>query len=119
MQTPSTIRLPAKLKNLAQLIGFVSDCAHSQDIEKKRIIEIEIAAEEAFVNIINYAYRDQGGDVEVSCKSDSRNKFVIEIVDSGVPFDPLSLNEPDTSSDISDLPSWLPKHSQTEESLNH
>jgi serine/threonine-protein kinase RsbW len=96
------IELPAKIENLDRLIEFVSDCANEQGIDRKRIIEIEISTEEALVNIFNYAYKSMDGDVAVVCKSDENDKFVIEIEDSGVPFNLLSLKEPDTTLDISE-----------------
>jgi len=96
------IKLPAKIENLEYLIEFVSDCANKQGIDRKRIIEIEISTEEALVNIFNYAYQNVDGDVAIICKSDENNKFVIEIEDSGVPFNLLSLKEPDTTLDISE-----------------
>lgn len=101
MHIPSRIKLQAKLENLEHFIDFVSVCANKQEVDKKRIVEIEISTEEALVNIFNYAYRDIEGDVEVICKSDD-DKFIIEIEDSGVPFNLLSLKEPDTSLDISE-----------------
>jgi anti-sigma regulatory factor (Ser/Thr protein kinase) len=96
------IKLPAKIENLEQLIAFVSDCANKQGMERKRIIEIEISTEEALVNIFNYAYQNVDGDVAIICKSDEKDKFIIEIEDSGVPFNLLSLKEPDTTLDISE-----------------
>ncbi len=102
MQAPSSIKLPAKLESLERLIGFVSDCAAGEGIERKRITEIEIATEEALVNIFNYAYEGKDGDVEVVCRADNNDRFIIEIMDLGVPFNLLSLQEPDTSLDISD-----------------
>lgn len=102
MHQPSRIKLPAKLENLEQFMGFLSGCAREHGMEQKRVVEIEIAAEEALVNVFNYAYQDRDGDVEMICKSDTYDKFVIEIIDSGVYFDLLSLKKPDISLDISE-----------------
>ena len=102
MRFSSSIKLSAKLENLAQFIDFISCCAHEQGIDQKRIIEVEISAEEALVNIFNYAYQGGEGYVEVSCRSDSNDKFIIEIVDSGISFNLLTLKDPDTTLDISE-----------------
>jgi serine/threonine-protein kinase RsbW len=96
------IKLPAKLENLERLVEFVSGCANEHGIDRKRIVEIEISTEEALVNIFNYAYQGTDGDVTVVCKSDDNDKFMIEIEDSGIPFNLLTLKEPDTDLDISD-----------------
>ena len=66
----------------------------------KRINEIEIAAEEALVNIFRYAYQGQEGDVEISCKAEHGRTFIIEIIDAGMPFNPLSVSEPDITLDV-------------------
>jgi serine/threonine-protein kinase RsbW len=94
------IKVPAKLEYLHSLIAAIGDCAKDQGLSDKRINETKIAAEEALVNIFNYAYQGREGDVEVRCKSDFKTVFIVEITDEGGPFDPLSLAEPDTTLDI-------------------
>lgn len=97
-----TIRLPAKIENLDQLMGFISGCAKSQGFSQKRLQEIELATEEALVNIFNYAYIDQGpGDVEVRCETGDHNTLVIEFLDNGIPFNIETLSEPDLNAPIS------------------
>jgi anti-sigma regulatory factor (Ser/Thr protein kinase) len=96
----SHIRVPAKLDNLHELIDFVSGCAKEAGLKDKRVGEIEIAVEEALVNIFNYAYPENGGDVEIACKTGPDGALVIAIIDEGVPFDPLLVAEPDTTLDV-------------------
>jgi serine/threonine-protein kinase RsbW len=95
------LKLPAKLQYLEQLIDFVANCAGEHGIAQNKIGEIQVAVEEALVNVINYAYKDREGDVEVTCTLDDE-KFIIEIIDSGFPFDLLSLQDPDISLDVSE-----------------
>jgi anti-sigma regulatory factor (Ser/Thr protein kinase) len=80
----------------------VSDNARQQGFDQKRIKEIELATEEAIANILNYAYRDAIGDIEITCKTKNNEKFIIEIVDSGIPFNPLSVDDPDIRADLSE-----------------
>jgi serine/threonine-protein kinase RsbW len=96
----SKIRVPAKLDHLHTLIDIVSNCAKEQGLSGKRINEIEIAAEEALVNIFRYAYQGREGDVEISCKAEHGRTFIIEIIDAGMPFNPLSVSEPDITLDV-------------------
>ena len=98
----SKIRVPARLDHLHTLIDIVSNCAKEQGLGGKRINEIEIAAEEALVNIFHYAYQEQEGDVEISCKTEHGRTFIIEITDAGMPFNPLSVSEPDTTLDVAE-----------------
>jgi len=102
MQVLLKKRYPARLEYLQQFMEAISHCAKEQGFNQKRIGEIELAAEEALVNIFNYAYQGNEGDVEVICKLDPQDRLIIEILDSGVPFDVLSLGEPDTTADISE-----------------
>ena len=61
--------------------------------------ELQVALEEAFVNICRYAYAEGPGDVEVSFFSEGGNT-VIEIIDSGMPFDITAQELPDITADI-------------------
>ena len=101
MPLPVNLKLPAKLQHLEQLIDFVTNCALEQGITQNKIGEIQVAVEEALVNVINYAYKDGEGDVEVTCTLDDE-KFIIEIIDLGFPFDLLSLQDPDISLAVSE-----------------
>jgi serine/threonine-protein kinase RsbW len=100
-QTIVSIKLSADLKNLERLTSFVAGCARGQGITGERDVDIQIAVEEAFVNICSYAYVGGRGEVEVNCSSEG-DSFVIEIIDSGVPFDITALEDPDVMADISE-----------------
>jgi anti-sigma regulatory factor (Ser/Thr protein kinase) len=97
----SSLKLPARLDSLHRIIHMVSGCTKEQRFSKQRISEIEIAVEEALVNIFEYSYAEENGNVEVVCKLDAGN-FVIEIIDSGIPFNILTAKEPDITSGISE-----------------
>jgi serine/threonine-protein kinase RsbW len=88
--------IPAKLENLESMLQFIRNCAEQQGFSKREVNKIQVAAEEALVNVISYAYPDDGGDVEIRCNAKGAEGLVIEIIDWGIPFDPLSLPEPDT-----------------------
>ena len=94
------IRLPARRENLQALIEFVSDRAKGCGFTPKRIMEVELAAEEALVNILTYAYPKSTGDIEIAAKSGSGSQLVVEITDNGVAFDPLSLPVPDLLAEL-------------------
>jgi len=94
------IKLPAQLEYLQKFIDFVATCSREQGFEKKRVHEIELATEEALVNIFNYAYKENNGDVEIICKVDNSKRFIIEIVDTGIPFNVLSVAAPDITAPI-------------------
>ena len=90
------------MEHLETLVEFVSNCVKEEGFTDKRVKEIELATEEALVNIFNYAYPEGAGEVEVSCIQEHGAGLIIEISDNGAPFDPLSLSDPDISADIAD-----------------
>jgi anti-sigma regulatory factor (Ser/Thr protein kinase) len=95
-----SLKLVAIVENLDRFISFVHSCSEECGFEGKRAMEIELAVEEALVNIFNYAYPKGKGQVEVECVLKERKELVIEIRDSGIPFDLLSRPDPDTTADI-------------------
>ena len=102
MKIYAQIKLPASLEYLHKFIDFVTTCSREQGFEKKRVHEIELATEEALINIFNYAYKETNGDVEIICKLDDNKRFIVEIVDTGIPFNVLSVASPDITADISE-----------------
>lgn len=97
----ATKQYAAKVENLAGVNDFVEKCADSFGLDAQKKFGLLLALEEAFVNICSYAYPDGEGDAEISCKGDG-DVFVLEIADSGSPFDVLSLPEPDVTLDLMD-----------------
>ncbi len=91
----SKLTLPAVLKNLDPLMAFITDAAKNRGFDEKKLFHIKLAAEEILVNVINYAYRGEPGDIEVRVDFREDESLVVEIVDRGIAFDPLSLPEPD------------------------
>ena len=57
-------------------------------------MQLELAVEEAVVNICLYAYEVPPGELLVRVDS-AEGQFVVELIDEGVPFDPLGVEEPD------------------------
>ena len=76
--------------------NFAGKCGLTQ----KRIGELELATEEAVVNVIRYAYPKGSGTVEARCGVDENDRIIIEIVDTGTPFNPLSQSKPKLTDDV-------------------
>lgn len=62
-----------------------SDCSFSVSERRK----IEIALEEAFVNVVHYAYRGAKAPVEMICCKYPSKQVAFKIIDKGMPFNPL------------------------------
>jgi anti-sigma regulatory factor (Ser/Thr protein kinase) len=93
------ITYPAVVDNLPLVTEFVEGWAVRSGLETKKTFGLLIAVEEAFVNICSYAFPDGGGEAEFLCEIDGET-LLLEITDSGIPFNVLSLPQPETTSDI-------------------
>jgi anti-sigma regulatory factor (Ser/Thr protein kinase) len=88
----------AKADELANVVDFVEGELDKYECNQKLKTSICVAIEEVFVNVAHYAYPDTEGGVDVSVAYDNATREVtFEIVDSGVPFDPLKKPDPDVS----------------------
>jgi serine/threonine-protein kinase RsbW len=96
------IALPAQMDYFEAFQTSIAQYAREQGFDPKRIGEIELVLEEALVNVFHYAYRETKGVVEVVCRVDPQNSLIIEIMDQGVPFNPLLKDAPNLALDISE-----------------
>jgi len=94
------LTFPAELENLQPMLKFIRDGAEELGFESKKMNQVQMASEEALVNIISYAYPDGRGDVEITRSIEEGKGLVIQIVDWGIAFDPLSRPDPDTEASI-------------------
>ncbi|MFP4462099.1 MAG: ATP-binding protein [Thermotogota bacterium] len=90
------IKLKAEMSNFQFFIGFVEDALVSLDLPQKVVFSLMTVAEEIIVNVVNYAYSDESGDLEIDFE---RDKQIIRFTfkDQGIPFNPLEKSEVDTN----------------------
>ena len=90
------ITVDATLDNLEVVQNFVSEELESQGCSMKVMMQIEIAVEEIYVNIVHYAYNPEIGKATIRCEvTDNPMQVIIQFLDSGVPFDPLAKKDAD------------------------
>lgn len=89
----------ARVEEVAKMISFVVEQAELAEIHPKRVLQLQLAVEEVVVNICSYAYQKPPGEILVSIGME-QNRFVVAFVDEGIPFDPLTLEEPDISAGL-------------------
>lgn len=82
------IRLPATLESLEPLRIFVEGQALRAGLDEAQVRRLELALEEAVVNVIDYAYGGHGGELELCCNP-VQGGLEISLVDEGPPFNPL------------------------------
>ncbi|MDD2336170.1 MAG: ATP-binding protein [Geobacteraceae bacterium] len=96
-----TLQIEARIENLPAIIRFATDCVAKLDWAENRLTAIELVVEEAVVNVCKYAYHNECGMIEISCEM-AKSFLRIGITDTGVPFDLLSVTEPDLGADIAE-----------------
>lgn len=95
---------PARLEFLYASMNAVSSCARALGFGEERIGELELVMEEVLVNIIKYAYAGgEPGDMTIVCSEDGGH-LVLEVVDSGVPFDLRTAADPDVAAGVEERP---------------
>ncbi len=92
------------MNSLPKLNEFVDDIAEKLSIDPSQEMKMNLALEEAVVNVIDYAYPEgTQGDINIEAKAnDLRLKFII--TDSGTPFDPTAQKEMDTTLSAEERP---------------
>lgn len=94
------ITVPASVEQLDTVQEFVNEHLECYDCPMKAMMQIEIAVEEIFVNIANYAYRPEIGDATICCEVEQDPlSVVIQFLDHGRPFNPLAKEDADISRD--------------------
>jgi anti-sigma regulatory factor (Ser/Thr protein kinase) len=96
-QTENKLTLPALLENLEPFQDFIAACARNRCLPEDRILKLQLASEEALMNIFSYAYPDDDpGAVTVRCFRQDSDDLLISFEDRGKAFDVLSVEDPDT-----------------------
>ena len=95
-ENKNSITVDADVDKLQDVMDFVDAFLEENNCSFKVQTMIDLSVEELFVNIANYAYGDGKGTAEISVK---KNGDAVEITlkDSGVPYNPLEKEDPDTS----------------------
>lgn len=97
------LRIEAKKENLNMMIDFIVDKYSEKVTDKKAIPKMRLVSEEALINVIDYAYPDKNGELEICYEYDESGNFIeIRIIDEGKPFNPLEHDKPDLDTAVED-----------------
>jgi anti-sigma regulatory factor (Ser/Thr protein kinase) len=90
------LEIEALVDNLDAVLGFVDAQLEEIGCPPKIQMQIDLAVEEIFVNIANYAYQPETGNAVLRVETDAERQTVtITFIDRGVPYDPLAREDPD------------------------
>ena len=99
-----SITLTNDIQQVPQLAEFVDMVCEEVGMDMAVAIQMNLAIEEAVVNVMTYAYpAGTIGNVNIEAQAnDERLKFTI--IDSGIPFDPTTKDEVDTTLSAEERP---------------
>ena len=90
------IVIDAVKENLPAVLEFVDSQLEEIDCPIKVQMQMDIAVEEIYINIANYAYSPDIGKATIKVGISDDNKEVsITFIDNGVPYNPLEKDDPD------------------------
>ena len=97
--------LPADLRSLPEFLEFVVQGGKDAGFSDEKLWKLELASEEAVVNVIRYAYPEgKAGTIQVGYRSEANGWFCVRICDAGQAFDPLSVGPPLLTPQIEEPP---------------
>ncbi len=100
-ETGIHLRLLAELECLPELLEPIRQAAERAGLAEAQVGRLELAVEEALVNVCHYAYADRTEPGPVHCRIAVQPQgLLVEIADEGTPFDPLARPDPDTTLEL-------------------
>ena len=95
---PNELDIEAITENLPKVLEFIDSKLEAVGCPLKTQMQIDVAAEEIFVNIANYAYSPDKGMAKVRVEvGDDPLHVSITFIDHGVPYDPLAKEDPNVN----------------------
>ena len=92
------IRVAATKENLETVTAFLDEILDEKDCPLKVRLQIDLALEEMYINIANYAYTPKTGEMELRVEFDeAERELTMVLIDSGIPYDPLAKKDPDVT----------------------
>lgn len=90
------LSLEAAIANIPAVTDFVNALLEELDCPMKAQLQIDVAIDELFSNIAQYAYAPGTGPATVRVETEEDPPAVIlTFIDRGMPYDPLAAEDPD------------------------
>lgn len=99
------LQLEARIDNIPQVLAFVDKHLMAHGCSDELKLNIDVAVEEWFTNISNYAYQPETGMATIRVEMEENPPTIdITFIDGGKQFDPLAKSDPDKEQLAEDLP---------------
>jgi anti-sigma regulatory factor (Ser/Thr protein kinase) len=91
------LTLQATVENMPQLMLWLDSVLDDLDCPIKMKVQLDVATDELFSNIANYAYEDCVGEATVRVEKLDPPAIRLTFIDAGKPYDPLGKEDPNTT----------------------
>ena len=92
------LKLPATVDNISAVTNFVEHELTERNCPKSAKAQINVAIDEIFGNIAQYAYNPENGDATVRVEvTDDPIEVILTFMDKGKPYNPLEKADPDVT----------------------
>lgn len=98
-----TLTVNSDARQLARIGEFIIQAGNAAGLNDRALFAVELACDEACSNVIEHGYAGQPGEIRISCFV-SETDFIVEVVDRGPPFNPLSVKPAPAATSIDDIP---------------
>lgn len=89
------LSISAEVKNLPGVISFIRRQLEAVGCGEMEMLQMELTAEEVFVNIASYAYDPEVGPATVRVETEEHPpSVVVSFTDQGRPYNPLMRKDP-------------------------
>lgn len=99
-----TLILHNDVSEVPQLAEWIETTCETMELPMAAVFQLNLALEEAVVNVMNYAYPGKEGMPVRLTAERQDNEVIFTLEDDGVAFDPTQAEEPDISLAVEDRP---------------
>ncbi|MFA4860996.1 ATP-binding protein [Methanoregula sp.] len=99
MDKEFALTIKPDLNEIDAISSALDEVMKKHAFSEEEILDTQLAVEEAVTNVIVHGYDGRDGEIGVTIRA-TRGIVEIQIEDSALPFDPLTLPEPDLTGDI-------------------
>jgi anti-sigma regulatory factor (Ser/Thr protein kinase) len=89
MENEQDITVAATIEQIPVISDFIERLMSHAGFDLRKIMEVQLAAEEACTNVAKYAYSGKVGTIHIVARVHG-DRLVLIIEDDGIPFDPTT-----------------------------
>ena len=103
MTVKRELTIPGRFEYLSAIADFIGEAGREAGFDQDTIFHVQMAVDEACSNVVEHAYRGQAiGDIKLYCDCRA-GEWTIIIRDTGRPFNPDAVPEPDPKTNLEDV----------------